>query len=126
MKRFRLALFGLLFVAGLLGTPSTTVSAVSVTDSACEEDPSASICQSNTNNTSDGFVSNIINLLLFIVGVVSVVVIIIGGLLYVTSAGDSGKVTIAKNTILYAVVGLVLAFAAYAIVRYVISQLITP
>lgn len=60
------------------------------------------------------------NILLFIVGAASVIIIIIGGLRYVTSAGDSNAVNGAKNTILYAVVGLVVASMAYAIVNFII------
>ena len=43
-----------------------------------------------------------------------------GGILYTTSAGDSNKVTTAKNTIMYAVIGLVIAIFAYAIVNFVL------
>jgi hypothetical protein len=49
--------------------------------------------------------------------------IIYGGIQYVISVGDSGKVAKAKNTIIYAVVGLIVAILSYAIVNFVISQL---
>ncbi len=61
------------------------------------------------------------NVLLFIIGAVAVIMIIIGGLRYTTSNGDSGQVTSAKNTILYGVIGLVVALLAYAIVNFVVS-----
>lgn len=68
---------------------------------------------------SDGIFTKVINFLLFFVGVVSVIMIIYGGIQYTTSAGDSGKVTSAKNTILYAIVGLIVSILAYAIVNFV-------
>lgn len=70
----------------------------------------------------DGIMTTVINFLLFFIGVISVIMIIYGGIQYSTSAGDSGKVTNAKNTILYAVVGLIVAILAYAIVNFVIES----
>ena len=65
--------------------------------------------------------TNVINILLIAIGLISVVMIIIGGIRYAVSGGESGAVTSAKNTILYAVVGLVVAFLAYALVNWVLS-----
>ena len=70
---------------------------------------------------STGIVSQIINTLLFIVGALSVIMIIFGGLRYVTSAGNSSAVTAAKNTILYAIVGLIISFLAFAAVNFVLG-----
>jgi hypothetical protein len=70
-----------------------------------------------------GVLTTITNILLFIVGALSVIMIIVGGLRYVLSAGNSTAVTAAKNTILYAVVGLVVAFLAFAAINFVISAL---
>jgi hypothetical protein len=67
-------------------------------------------------------VKNITNVLLFIVGAVAVIMIILGGIRYVTSNGDASQVTAAKNTILYSVIGLVVALLAYAIVNFIITQ----
>lgn len=68
-------------------------------------------------------VQSIISVLLFIVGAVAVVMIIIGGLRYVTSNGDQSHVKAAKDTILYSVIGLIVAILAYAIVQFVVSKL---
>lgn len=68
-----------------------------------------------------GKIKIIVNILLFILGAVAVVMIVIGGIRYTTSNGDSSSLTSAKNTILYAVVGLVIAIMAYAIVNFVID-----
>lgn len=66
----------------------------------------------------------IVDVLLYIIAAVSVVMIVIGGFRYVVSQGDSSAVTSAKNTILYAVIGLLVAIFAYAIVHFVISQFV--
>lgn len=78
------------------------------------------------NNTNDlmGTVNTIINVIIGVIGFVAVVVIILGGVQYTTSAGDPGKVKKAKDTILYGIVGLVIALLAYAIVNFVLSSLL--
>lgn len=73
---------------------------------------------------ASGIFSTITNVLLFILGAVSVIMIIIGGLRYVISGGDSSAVTAAKNTILYAIVGVIVAILAYAIVNFVIGSFV--
>lgn len=60
--------------------------------------------------------------MLFIVGFLSVIMLIFGGLRYIISGGNSAAVTSAKNTILYAIVGLIIAIFAYAIVNFVIGS----
>lgn len=72
---------------------------------------------------SAGVFKQVTNTILYIVGVVAVIMLIIGGIKYIISGGDAKKVTDAKNTILYAIIGLVIAFLAYAIVNFVISVL---
>lgn len=67
--------------------------------------------------------SNLVNILLYIIGILAVVMIIFGGIMYTTSAGDQAKVTKAKNIILYGIVGLVIAILSYAIVNFVITKL---
>lgn len=69
-----------------------------------------------------GIFQTITNVLLFVIGAVSVVMLIIGGIRYTISQGDQAAVTSAKNTILYSVVGLVVAILAYAAVNFVISS----
>lgn len=85
----------------------------------------------STGCTTDGGAANskvnqiiklVINIFSIIVGVVSVIMIIIGGLKYITSAGDSNNVTSAKNTILYAIIGLVVVALAQVIVRFVLGN----
>ena len=70
----------------------------------------------------NGVFGRITNVILLIVGIVSVVMLIYGGLRYILSGGDSKKVTDAKNTILYAIIGLIISLLAYAIVNFVLSS----
>ena len=74
---------------------------------------------------ASGVITTLTNTLLFIVGALSVIMLIIGGLRYVVSGGNSTAVTAAKNTILYAIVGLIIAFLAFAAINFVINT-ITP
>ena len=71
-----------------------------------------------------GTFSTITNVLLFIVGAIAVIMIVIGGLRYVLSGGDSSQITAAKNTILYAIIGIIVAILAYAVVNFVIGSFI--
>ena len=69
----------------------------------------------------NGVFTQITNTVLYVVGIVSVIMLIYGGLRYVTSGGDSKKVTDAKNTILYAIIGLIISILAFSIVNFVIN-----
>ena len=68
-----------------------------------------------------GILTEIINIILFIVGILSVIMLIYGGLRYVISGGDSKKVTDAKNTIMYAIIGLIISILSFAIVNFIIN-----
>ena len=70
-----------------------------------------------------GAFKQVTNTILYIVGIIAVVMLIIGGVKYLLSGGDAKKVTDAKNTVLYAIIGLVISFFAYAIVNFVITSL---
>lgn len=70
-----------------------------------------------------GTVRNVINILLFVIGIIAVIMLIIGGIRYVTSGGDPNSTKGAKDTILYAIIGIVVAFSAFAILNFVISNL---
>ena len=74
---------------------------------------------------SSGIVTTITNTLLFIAGALAVIMIIFGGLRYVTSGGNSANVTAAKNTVLYAIVGLIIAFLAFAAVNFVLGSVVS-
>ena len=70
---------------------------------------------------SGALIPHVINLMLFIVGILAIFMLIFGGIRYVVSGGDATRVKDAKNTILYAIIGLVVAILGYAIVQWVIS-----
>lgn len=71
----------------------------------------------------EGIFTQITNTILYIVGAVAVLMLVWGGFRYVISGGDSKKITDAKNTILYAILGLIIAFFAYAIVNFVLNTI---
>lgn len=75
-------------------------------------------------NGNEGIFKKIVNILLFVIGAVAVIMLIIGGIRYVTSAGDQNAVTAAKNTIMYAIIGIVVAVLAFAVVNFVLQGLI--
>lgn len=69
--------------------------------------------------------TTIVNVMLFIIGAICVIMLIYGGIRYTTSGGNSASVTAAKNTIMYAIIGLIIAFLAFAVVNWVLGA-ITP
>lgn len=78
--------------------------------------------QTGTSNTDvTAIASKIVNVFSVIVGAVSVLMIIYGGFRYITSGGDSGRVGNAKNTLIYAIVGLVIVALAQLIVHFVLN-----
>lgn len=82
----------------------------------CDSDVST-----GTTDVED-LIRTIINIFSVIVGIVAVLMIIVGGFKYITSGGDSGNIGSAKNTILYAIVGLVIVAIAQAIVQFVLNE----
>ena len=71
----------------------------------------------------DGLIKTVVNVLLWAVGILSVIMIIFSGFRYITSAGDASKTKSAQSTLIYSVVGLIVAIMAYAIVNMVINRL---
>jgi type IV secretory pathway VirB2 component (pilin) len=78
----------------------------------------------NSLNSNDLMttLNTIINVVIGLIGFVAVIVIILGGVQYTTSAGDSSKVKKAKDTIMYGIIGLVIALMAYSIVNFILSN----
>lgn len=121
---------GVLVLMGLFGLASVTElaspTAVYAANTEEVQDGINAVGGDETGNRAPAFtklIQSIINILLFLIGAIAVIMIIIGGIRYVVSAGDQGQITGAKNTILYAVVGLVIAIMAYAIVNFFVNQL---
>jgi cytochrome bd-type quinol oxidase subunit 2 len=82
-------------------------------------------CGTTTQNGTNGInniITTVINVFSIVVGVVSVIMIIVGGFRYITSGGDSSNVSSAKNTIIYAIIGLVVVALAQFIVQFVLNK----
>ncbi|HET9850406.1 MAG TPA: pilin [Candidatus Saccharimonadales bacterium] len=93
-------------------------------NSASGGNQSATTCNTNTSNTDfNSVLKKIINILSVIVGAIAVVMVIIGGFRYVTSAGSESGVSGAKKTIMYALIGLVIVALAQVIVHFVLNNL---
>lgn len=77
------------------------------------------------NSTITSILTTVVNILTLVVGIVAVIMIIIGGFRYITSGGDSSNISSAKNTIIYALVGLVIVALAQVIVHFVVNKAIS-
>lgn len=136
IKKIQSLLIASLFVLGLAAPVALTANTVSVaaqsniTDGlnagSRATDPVAADEDQDAEARVNDIIALVINIFSVVVGVISVIMIIIGGLKYITSAGDSGNVTSAKNTILYAVIGLVIVALAQLIVRFVLQRVTDP
>lgn len=105
-----------LLPAGYLSTP---VSAQSAGDQVLGGAGQAAGPSSSSAPDITVVFTKVVNTILYVLGAIAVIMIVIGGIRYVTSGGDASGVTAAKNTILYAVIGLIVAILAYAIVNFV-------
>ncbi|MAU33659.1 hypothetical protein CL689_00920 [Candidatus Saccharibacteria bacterium] len=123
MKQLRKIFAAAVLVTGLalpIGLAPASFAQAPIED-ACSDSGAVSAICNDTDADIQSVIGIIVNTLLFIVGVISVIMIIIGGIRYTTSGGDTGAVTSAKNTILYAVIGLIVSFIAFAVVNWVID-----
>lgn len=124
-----------LFIVGLLATFSLSLAfapsasaAFSLFGDACRGVSDSAVCKDSKNSSNpiygpNGIVGTVVNILSIIVGVAAVIVIIIAGIQYMLSTGDPSKVNNAKNAILYAVVGLIIAVLSQVIVKFIISRI---
>lgn len=97
--------------------PMSPVSALNVFQNC----PGGNVCGAAQTDDFQVMMHNIVNTLLLVLGMIAVIMIVIGGIRYTTSNGDASQVKAAKDTVLYSVVGLVVAILAYAIVNFVIG-----
>ena len=84
-------------------------------------------CNIDSQATADTLldtIRNVVNVLLGILGIVAVIVVILGGFTFITSQGDAGKVMKGRNTILWGVVGFIVALASFVIVNFVLANVI--
>lgn len=87
-----------------------------------------SACTETTEGAGsvNSIIRAVINFFSLIIGAVAVIMIIYGGFKYITSGGNDGNVSGAKNTILYAIIGLIIVALAQVIVRFVLTRATTP
>ena len=131
MKKIIIAIGVFLSIAAL----PVSVFAADVLAPACNDFSSSadkpSVCQDNTKQDikgnsiygPNGILSKAATILAIIVGIVCVIAIIIGGLRYVLSGGDSQQTANAKNAILYAIIGLVITITARSILVFVLGRI---
>jgi cytochrome bd-type quinol oxidase subunit 2 len=120
----------LLLAAVPVTVPAVSYAAVNIQDKLCDSASSLTVDGSGicATSTADGtgkinsIIETIVNIFSVLVGVVAVIMIIWGGLRYITSGGDSAKITSAKNTIIYALIGLVVVALAQFIVKFVLAK----
>ena len=133
LQQFALANFALvvLAISGVVGVSPVASAALTVGEQ-CPEGAitfeNGTKCAQPTGVASNltgqgGIFATVANILLFLVGAIAVIMLIIGGLRYVTSNGQADAISGAKNTIMYAIIGIVVAFLAYAGVQFVTTQL---
>jgi len=78
-------------------------------------------CTGNSTGSIGNLSAQVVNIFSVIVGVAAVIMIIYGGFRYVTSGGDSGRISSAKNSLIYAIVGLIIVALAQVIVHFVLT-----
>ncbi|QQG50859.1 MAG: hypothetical protein HZB75_05070 [Candidatus Saccharibacteria bacterium] len=122
MKKWKQIIMSLALVAGVgaVALPAPSAMAINVFDQ-CADNPDTAVCKAQGTDNASSMVKIIINTLLIVLGMIAVIMIVIGGIRYTTSNGDSSAIKGAKDTILYAVVGLIVAIMSYAIVNFVVG-----
>lgn len=128
LKKISLVIASFLLIAPVLA-PVTTFAADNNVNSVCQglELTGGKCGDEKPGETGvNSVIKTVINILSLAVGVISVVMIIIGGLKYVLSSGDSSNINSAKNTILYALVGLIIVALAQIIVKFTLNTVSKP
>jgi hypothetical protein len=132
MKKLIIFMFGLALlvtavVPALLPQPAVAASAQALCEGSGgtwkkdDKAPNGGTCSSADGRTVLGTIQQATDVLVFVTSAVAVLMIIVGGLRYTTSGGDQAAMTGAKNTIMYALIGLIVAVMAYAIVHFVLG-----
>ena len=133
MRRFVMVIISLAAVAGIglafLATPVLAKNDITQDNikAVCDNNPNSTVCRDLDNPDAGKGVphlfQNIINILLYAAGLVAIIMIVVSGIRFVTSRGDSNTVTKARQTLIYSVVGLLIAVLAFAVVNFVFSRL---
>ena len=128
MKIFTKILAAGILMIGLLGVFNPVVSAANGINICSEENENSVYCQNKDKGKDqvNGIIKTIVEVLLMAVGAISIIMIVIGGILFALSSGDTQKAAKARSTILYAVVGLIVSIFASAIVNFVFDGFNKP
>lgn len=126
MKIFTKILTAGMLMVGLLGVFTPVVSAANGINICSKENGSDNsvYCQNKDSGGAQvgGIIKTIVEVLLMAVGAISIIMIVIGGIMFALSSGDAQKAAKARNTVLYAVVGLAVSLFASAIVNFVFNR----
>ncbi|TWP17787.1 hypothetical protein EUA68_01260 [TM7 phylum sp. oral taxon 352] len=128
MKIFTKILAAGILMIGLLGVFTPAVYAANGINICSEENQNSVYCQNKDKGEGqvNGIIKTIVEVLLMAVGAISIIMIVIGGILFALSSGDAQKAAKARSTILYAVVGLIVSVFASAIVNFVFDGFNKP
>lgn len=129
LQKLMLASGAMALLGGFVAVAAPVGVSAQINEAVCDgvnlvDDSNTEGCNEATGsgNTFADLMKRIINIFSMVVGAVSVVMIIIGGFRYIVSNGDSNGVSGAKNTILYAIIGLIVVLFAQIIVRFVLTN----
>ena len=123
LKIIVIAVFSILGTTTIISSPTLAADADVCSTNVPDSVKEAAGCNSNTDSLQSA-ITNILSAIIGVAGLVSVAYIIVGGIQYMTSSGDSNKTEKAKKTILYALIGLVVCALSFAIVNFAISRII--
>ena len=128
MKIFTKILTAGMLMVSLLGVFTPVVSAANGINICSEENENSVYCKNKDSGGDQvgGIIKTIVEVLLMAVGAISIIMIVIGGILFALSSGDAQKAAKARSTILYAVVGLIVSIFASAIVNFVFDGFNKP
>lgn len=134
-KRVLIAISTVLYITLGVAMPLRVHAVVDPTKAVCQADRDAqnsefckNVRQENNRSILYGrksLMGNILQTVIYLTGAIAVILIIIGGIRYVLSAGDSNAVQGAKNTVMYAAIGLAVAIFAQTIVSFVLTKFLT-
>lgn len=127
MKRIYLGLISL-FAVGMMATAlaAPSVGAADLLGPGCKGVSDSSGVCSEKGNGSKGVTNSVkkgINAAIYVLGIICVLMVILAGFLYTASSGDASRIQTAKNTLMYAIIGLIVAILSFAIVNFVIKNI---
>ncbi len=120
LASFTVLIFGLAPPAAMAGIDCSSSPAAAIQ---CGADNSAGVpASANPTTTIDNTIHRVVNLISLAVGIAAVIMIIVGGFRFITSGGNQDKVKGAKNTLTYAIIGLVVVALAQAAAKFILGN----